>query len=475
MTEGWRRWEGQVVNALFPLRRFLNGSDHSAVFLTEDKAHNYAAIKIIPADRVAADAQLAHWRTAGALSHPHLIGLVDAGRCHLGARACLFVVMEYSEETLAQILPHRALTADEARELLLPTLDALAFLHRKYLVQGRLTPSNFLVVNDRLKLASDCVRPAGEAAAGSLEPSVYDAPEAKNGRIAAAGDIWSLGVTLFEALTQSVPAWADERRATPSLPASLPAPFADLIRRCLNHDPADRPTAKELEAELKGMPQAVRGVAPQPVVREVPAVAREVPVVAAAPAARSQKLPAPRWLALAAAAALVVLALWIGLRRPPSSVGSGQADAPTPLAAASTGAAPAATTVAAAAATAAAPASPPPSRVAPESRPSAHPAQPSTGTAGSVIHEEIPKASRGALATIHGRVRVAVRVSVGPSGQVVDETLDNPGPSQYFARVAAAAAREWTFAPAEDGKAREWLLHFEFARDGATAHATPRR
>ena len=39
MTEGWRRWEGEVVNAVFPLQRFLNGSDHSAVFLTEDKTH----------------------------------------------------------------------------------------------------------------------------------------------------------------------------------------------------------------------------------------------------------------------------------------------------------------------------------------------------------------------------------------------------------------------------------------------------
>ena len=91
-----------------------------------------------------------------------------------------------------------------------------------------------------------------------------------------------------------------------------------------------------------------------------------------------------------------------------------------------------------------------------------------------MIHEEIPEASRGALATIHGHVRVAVRVSVGPSGQVVDETLDDPGPSQYFARVATAAARKWTFSPADDGSTRQWLLHFEFAPDGATAHATAR-
>jgi outer membrane biosynthesis protein TonB len=475
MTEGWRRWEGEVINAVFPLQRFLNGSDHSAVFLTEDNAHQYAAIKIIPADKVAADTQFSYWRTAGTLSYPHLIRFLDTGRCQLEGRPYLFVVMEYADQTLAQILPHRALTADEVRDMLVPTLDVLALLHRKYLVQGRLTPTNLLVVDDRLKLASDTIRPAGEPAACVVKPSCYDAPEAKNGRIAAAGDIWSLGVTLFEALTQSAPAWSDERRATLSLPESLPAPFADIIRRCLKHDPADRPTAKDIEAELRGMPPDARVIVSQPLARELPA-----PAPAATPAAPAQKLPAPRRLVLAAAAVLVVvLALWIGLRRAPAPVASGHADAPAVLAAASTVAAPsalaAANTTAAPTATAAPPAALPPTTVAAVSAPSAQPAPASTGAAGSVIHEEIPTASRGALATIHGHVRVAVRVSVDASGTVVEETLEDPGPSQYFARLATEAGRKWTFAPADDGKARAWLLHFEFAPDGAAAHATPRR
>jgi Protein kinase domain len=498
MTEGWRRWEGEVVNAVFPLLRFLNGSDHSAVFLTESKTLRQAAIKIIPADRAAADTQLSYWRTAGTLSHPHLIRLMEADRCQLDSRAYLFVVMEYADQTLAQILPHRALTTVEVREMLLPTLDVLALLHRKYRVQGRLSPTNFLVVNDQLKLASDNIRPSGEPAASIVKPSVYDAPEAQKGRIAPAGDIWSLGVTLCEALTQNAPLWADERRETPSLPETLPAPFADIIKRCLSHDAADRPTATELEAELKGIAPAARAVAPQPVAREVPArvaVPAVVPVVvpaavpvavpAAAPAVPSQKLLAPRWLVLAGAALLVVvLALWIGLRRSPGPPGPEQAAASAVPAAASAAAAPPAspppTTLAslpAAASQAVETPLPTPSPVAASRPPPVRPASAapgSTGAAGSVIHEEIPEASRGALATIHGHVRVAVRVSVGPSGQVVDETLDDPGPSQYFARVATAAARKWTFSPADDGSTRQWLLHFEFAPDGATAHATAR-
>jgi len=43
-----------------------------------------------------------------------------------------------------------------------PTLNALAFLHDRKLVQGRLKPSNILVVGDEVKLASDTIRPVGE-------------------------------------------------------------------------------------------------------------------------------------------------------------------------------------------------------------------------------------------------------------------------------------------------------------------------
>lgn len=36
MSQAWKEWEGQVINRDFRLRRYLGGSEHSAVFLTED-------------------------------------------------------------------------------------------------------------------------------------------------------------------------------------------------------------------------------------------------------------------------------------------------------------------------------------------------------------------------------------------------------------------------------------------------------
>ena len=93
-------------------------------------------------------------------------------------------------------------------------------------------------------------------------------------------------------------------------------------------------------------------------------------------------------------------------------------------------------------------------------------------SSASVVHEEIPHVPRSARDTIHGRIQVTVHVTVDREGTVVSETLDNAGPSHYFARLATQAARKWKFAPSEDPGSREMLLHFEFSREGTAGHAS---
>jgi TonB family protein len=479
MTEVWPQWQGEVINGVYPLRRLLNGSDHSAVFLTECKAQNIpnAAIKIVPAERVVTAVQLAHWKTAAGLSHPHLMRLLDAGHCQLGGRQFLFVVMEYAEQTLSQVLPHRALTPDEMGEMLLPTLNALVFLHRKNLVQGQLKPANFLVVNDQLKLASDTVRPAGEPSASITKSSLYDPPEAKEkSRLSPASDIWGLGITMVEALTQSLP-WPDERSETASLPTTLPPTFVDIVQRCLSHNPASRPTATDLAARFKRAPQASVVSVPQTVVREAPARA-----------APPQESPKQRWLVPTIVAVVILLvAVWGGLRLFQSHPNSQQSASSTlQTSSQQTAGAPAA-----ASQNPATPLSAPPKVSAPsasaksrESKPapprpvsrrSDQPAQPLADASPSVVHEEIPMVPRTARKTIHGHIKVAVLVIVDRSGNVIDALLENPGPSWYFARLAREAARKWRFAAADKQDSRQWLLRFEFTRGGTTGHAaTPR-
>jgi hypothetical protein len=443
MTEDWTKWESLVINGVFPLRRFLGKSDHGVVFLTEDRSQHppsNAAIKLLPADPKLAQEQLAFWRAAAALSHPHLIRLFESGSCQLGGQEFLFVVMEYAEETLAQILPHRALTPDEVRDLLLPTLDALAFLHRQNLVHGQLKPPNILVVNDQLKLASDNIRPTGRHPVRLAEASVYEPPEAVDGAISAAGDIWSLGVVIVEALTQTLPRMPDRGSPAVSLPATLPAAYLDIVRRCLSHNRAGRPTIGELEAQIKVAQQA----AAVPLASAAP---RRVPV-----AARTARgYPRGRWIAAGGAGSIaLILLIWAGLHS-----FHGHPDALPPAA------------------------STPPAdqsslqQVAPPVVATPNP-KPARSVPSSVLHQEIPNVPRGARESIRGHIKVSVRVTVDGAGNVVGATLENHGSSKYFARLAADAARKWKFSPADE-PSRAWLVLFEFSRGGTAGHAVASR
>ena len=137
MNGAWKEYEGQVIDSQFPLVEYLGGTDSSAVFLTRlsSPPASKAVIKLIPA-RTSADLQLSLWRRAAKLDHPNLLRLFQMGRCRLADTDLLYVVMEYAEEDLSQILPQRALTAAEAREMLEPTLAVLAYLHGQGLVHS---------------------------------------------------------------------------------------------------------------------------------------------------------------------------------------------------------------------------------------------------------------------------------------------------------------------------------------------------
>jgi serine/threonine protein kinase len=168
----------------------------------------------------------------------------------------LYVVMDYAEQNLGQLLQHRALSEAEVREMLPLTLAALGFLHSKDLVQGQLKPSNILVIDNQLKLASDTIRPAGEATASIGSLSLYNPPEARDGSFSTSGDIWALGVTLCQALTQRPPSRSGERGEIVVLPTDFPVAFIDIVRRCLARNPAQRPSVADLQGWLKpGTPE----------------------------------------------------------------------------------------------------------------------------------------------------------------------------------------------------------------------------
>ena len=285
--EVWKSWEGRVVDGKFPLRKWLGGSEHSAIFLTErGQGPEKAALKLIPADAGDADRQLARWRAAARLSHPHLIRIFETGRC---GQTLLYAVMEYAEEDLSQILPQRPLTSPEVADLLPPMLEALSYLHQNGFIHGRVRPSNVLAVGDQLKLTSDQIISVTDTSFRRRQRDVYDAPETAAGIVTPESDLWSVGATLVAALLQGTPFSGEGSQADPGLPKTMPEPFRGIARECLRFDPKRRCSVAEIVARL------------QPPGRSVPAEP-EAPV---APRRRTNRGPI--------AAGVVVAALVLGL------------------------------------------------------------------------------------------------------------------------------------------------------------------
>lgn len=471
MTTALIQWEGQIVNDEFHLQKYLGGSEQSAVFLTKypGRESAQAAIKLIPADAANAERQLHRWGLAEKLSHPHLIRILRTGRCHLGSVAQIFVVMEYEEENLGQILSERPLTAEETREMLEPTLDALAYLHGQGLVHGHLQPANVMANQDQLKLSSDGVCNAGEPFPPGKR-SAYDPPEAASGTASPAGDVWSLGMTLTEVLTQRLPSFKAEQ-GDPVLPQDLPPLFLDIVRGCLRRDPQHRWTIAEIAARLHSPVHSPR---PAPKAPQRPPVQPPRPVSQEKkPLALLEKFAKRRFVVPGVITLAIVVAIIVGLalRRQPQARQDTAATSTQQKPAAQQSARPS-------------PRNPNSNKMAQAGRTKPSPVAPSSPAASApvatthpvpagneVVHRVLPEVPESAQDTIQGTIRVSVRVQVDRSGNVAGSELDSAGPSKYFARLAMQAAQGWKFAPSQDDS-RTFILRFEFTDSDTTAFAT---
>ena len=422
-------WVGQVIDGRYTLLQWLGGSDASGVFLTEmlGGQSQKAAIRLVLADATDADQQIAQWRVAASLSHPHLMRLFNTGSCHIDGDRFFYAVTEYAEEKLSEILPERGLTAGETREMIGPVLDALAYLHEKGLVHGRLKPSKIMVVKDQVKLTSDEIQAAGKAGKRTRTLGIHDAPESASGTISPAADVWALGVTLVEALTQRPPVWERGRQSEPVVPESMAQPFAGIARECLRVDPARRCTVSDVRARLEGVvsPTEPSAKPADELIGAIPAKLRRPMLIGA--------------VVFVIAVIVIVVVLSRSHQVEPSAVTVELQTVPAKVAH---------------------------QTELPVSKPRA-----SKGNAvkGEVAEQAMPEVLPKAKASIHGQVNVRVRVAVDATGNVSNAELDSAGPSKYFAKVALDAAPRWKFKPVlVNGEAVSsvWLLQFKFKQSG---------
>jgi TonB family protein len=488
MPQAWKELEGRVINKEFRLGDYLGGSDDAGVFVTQYGPESLkAALKLIPIgrwDAATVETELSLLQSARELSHPHLLQIFQAGRTTIDDRELLFVVMEYADEDLSQFLPKRALAAAEVRDMLGPTLDALAYLHSKGFVHGHLRPANVLATGDQLKLSSDGISRIGARRGPVGKSSEYDAPEVARGENSAASDVWSLGMLLVMALTQRLPA---QDASEEPVVTDVPAPFGDVARHCLQRDPGSRWGLADIAERLDfPKPANTTGVTKADMRRpSVPS--RAVPPRAVAgpqSVPRRKAIAGPRDFPyqrrsnagayIAVAIVVAIVGIFVGPRLFRGGAGSSQTDS---TAQRSSGAA--TTRATSAIAQVSDESGGAEGARAANSRPIEKDAEASSAarakasrrglTPGQVAQQVVPDVPRSARDTIRGTVRVGVRIGVDSAGNVTEAELDSPGPSKYFAHLALEAAQQWRFEPPKvEGRnvLSDWLLHFQFTGEG---------
>ena len=449
-------WVGQIIDGKYPLLEWLGGSGTSAVFRTElpGEGSQKAALRLL-LDSPQADDRFAGWSSAASLAHPHLLKVFHRGRAEVEDTRLVYLVTEFADEILSEIIPERPLSGEEAREMLNPVLDALGYLHSNGYIHGHLKPANVLVVENEIKLSSDGLIPSGKPSPELLTNDIYVAPEAASGAVAPPADVWALGITLVETLTQELPIWDAAGNDEPIVPGTLPAPFDAVARECLRRDPSRRCTLAQIRAVLAGnaRPSRVAAVPPSTPQPKAPEGLSEKPSLPS----RMPFIPLVVGLVLLIA---IIVGLTMHSRRtntaplqtettqqappaePDSKESAKQSSQPAPV--------------------------PAPTAPAPGSSPSSA-IVPGASSSGDVVSRDVPDIPGRASNTIHGTVSVIVRVKVDANGNVSDAEFASHGPSAYFARMALDSARNWKFkAPQQNGRAMPstWLLHYRFRRDG---------
>ena len=143
-------------------------------------------------------------RAVGALSHPNIITIYDAG----DAEDMFYIAMEFIEgKTLQEMLrAERVLPVDQIQDIVRQVCSGLDYAHSKGIIHRDVKPANIMMQNDgTVKLMDFGIAKGGGSGLTSTGQVVgtpnYMSPEQVKGRqLDGRSDLFSLGVVLYEML-----------------------------------------------------------------------------------------------------------------------------------------------------------------------------------------------------------------------------------------------------------------------------------
>src|SRR5918994_1865369 len=344
---------GTQLNGRYRLDAQVGAGGMSTVYRAFDATlERRVAIKLMHRDIAGDSDQLERFRrearAVAQLSHPHVVGVIDAGE----EDGRPYIVFEYVEgETLKDRIRRLGrLPVDEAIAYAIEIARALSAAHSRGIVHRDVKPQNVLVDEEGSAKVTDfgiarSMDDSGLTADGRvLGTTDYVSPEQALGHdVNGQSDIYSLGVVLDEMLTGDVPfhgenqvsvAMKHVREDMPDLQARRPeasATLASVLDRMTDKDLHRRyPDIDTLVADLEEA-LAIEAARSGTSTGEATAVLRTLP-----PSAR-RRLPfrlrhplpvAATILLLMVGVSLVVLLLKEGVDRTERGTGSGSIEAP---------------------------------------------------------------------------------------------------------------------------------------------------
>jgi serine/threonine-protein kinase len=264
---------GTVLGDVILLSRIGSGAMGTVYRARSEKLDRPLAVKLIREDHTHEERErfMREGRAAAKVQSEHVVRVYASGA--IDDHVYLVLELVEGESLDDRIERDGALDPWAAVHIGVDTALGLAAIHEAGIVHRDIKPANILLgLNGRAKIADLGLAKLPDnlalTATGALVGTpLYVAPEGvlDPKSLAPPADIYGLGATLYHALAGTPPYDFEDptmviqaKMEGPPVPLAkvrpeVPADLADLVERCMQREPALRPTAAHLSEDLSGI------------------------------------------------------------------------------------------------------------------------------------------------------------------------------------------------------------------------------